>query len=289
MTARRHSIDSDLGIVSDGCLLPPAASCLHRGVSPLLYREAVTFHSPASPRLAAHAGYACCVSWVGRADDRDPEPRSQSPKSAERCLERTVRGCAAALSGSLTAGLDHRLGLARHVLGDVYPGWRRAARLTPGYGVVRLWRTEPHYRGTRSSGVQRLGSGKLIAGKDHLGVSPLLYREAVSFHQNYDGSGHILLIEKARQRNRNRNHYHRILSCAFTSPARNPCPFLHTLHKWYGSFNPGRTIAGTDGRFRQRAASSREACRANDWPGTWGVRDCRSRICAWPTSDPVRH
>jgi hypothetical protein len=129
------------------------SSCLHPGVSPLLYREAVIYQSPASLRLAAHAGYACRVSRVGRADNHDSKPRSPRPKSAERCFERAASRRCRGLSGSETAGLVHGLGLARHMRGDVYPGWRREARLTPGYDVVRLQRTEPYDRRARSSRV----------------------------------------------------------------------------------------------------------------------------------------
>ncbi len=43
--------------------------------------------------------------------------------------------------------------MARPDQTSMYRGWCREARLTPGYGVGRVGRTEPHHRVTRSSEV----------------------------------------------------------------------------------------------------------------------------------------
>ena len=45
--------------------------------------------------------------------------------------------------------MAHSLGLARHVLGYVYPGWRREARLTPGYGEIAALRLRRKTRVSR--------------------------------------------------------------------------------------------------------------------------------------------
>ena len=104
------------------------------------------------PRLAAPPRVSPRTRTAG-------EPRTTISSGAVRARHEPHLACRPPEAGhgcflegvSETAGSARRLRLDRHVLGHLYPGWRRETRLTPGYVRIAALRLRTTVRVSRIS------------------------------------------------------------------------------------------------------------------------------------------